>query len=80
MAVWNNVCKKPYMYCICAMYDNVCGGTVKTDTDKIVQSESTRPTGQFVPKWRRINVDATSSRRIDVNTTSFYVLAGPFYA
>ena len=27
--------------------------------------------GHLVPKWRRINVDATSSRRIDVNTVSF---------
>ena len=26
--------------------------------------------GHLVPKWRRINVDATSSRRTDVNTTS----------
>ena len=25
----------------------------------------------MVPKWRRVNVDATSSRRIDINTTSF---------
>ena len=29
------------------------------------------PIGLIVPKWRRIDVDATSSRRIDVNTTSF---------
>ena len=29
------------------------------------------PTGHTVPKWRRLNVDATSSRRIDVDTTSF---------
>ena len=28
----------------------------------------------LVPKWRRSNVDATSSRRIDVNTMSFYVM------
>ena len=28
----------------------------------------------MVPKWRRINVDATSSRRIDVDTASFYVM------
>lgn len=27
--------------------------------------------GILVPKWRRITVDATSSRRIDLNTTSF---------
>ena len=32
------------------------------------------PSGHLVPKWRRSNVDATSSRRIDVNTTSFYVM------
>ena len=25
----------------------------------------------MVPKWRRIDVDVTSSRRIDVTTTSF---------
>ena len=25
----------------------------------------------MVPKWRRVDVDVTSSRRIDVNTTSF---------
>ena len=30
------------------------------------------PRGHLVPKWRRINVDATSSRRIDVDTTSFW--------
>ena len=30
------------------------------------------PSGHLVWKWRRINVDATSSRRIDVNTTSFW--------
>ena len=29
------------------------------------------PGGHLVLKWRRMNVDATSSRRIDVNTTSF---------
>ena len=29
------------------------------------------PSGHLVRKWRRINVDATSSRRINVNTTSF---------
>ena len=29
------------------------------------------PSGHLVPKWRRINVDATSSRRIDIYTTSF---------
>ena len=36
------------------------------------------PSGHLVPKLRRINVDATSSRRIDVNTTSFirHVSAG----
>ena len=30
--------------------------------------------GYMVSKWHRIDVDATSSRRIDVNTTSFYVM------
>ena len=29
------------------------------------------PSGHLVPVRRRINVDATSSRRIDANTTSF---------
>ena len=35
----------------------------------------------MVPKWYRIDVDATSSRRIDVNTTSFlrHVPAGFIY-
>ena len=28
----------------------------------------------MVPKWRRFNADATSSRHIDVNMTSFYVI------
>ena len=28
MAVWNNVCEEPYMYCICAMYDVVCEDTI----------------------------------------------------
>ena len=32
------------------------------------------PSGYLVPKWRRVDVDATLSRRIDVNTTSFYVM------
>ena len=32
------------------------------------------PSGHLVTKWRCIDVDATSSRRIDVNTTSFYVM------
>ena len=38
------------------------------------------PSVDMVPKWRRINVDATSSRRIDVHTTSFlrHVPAGSF--
>ena len=30
------------------------------------------PSGHLVSKWRYIDVDATSSRRIDVNTTSFW--------
>ena len=30
------------------------------------------PSVQMLPKWGRIDVDATSSCRIDVNTTSFY--------
>ena len=30
--------------------------------------------GHLVPKCRRTDVDATQSRRIDVNTTSFYVM------
>ena len=36
------------------------------------------PSGHLVPKRRRINVDATSSRRIDVNAMSFlrHVSAG----
>ena len=29
------------------------------------------PSGHLVPKWHRISVDATLSRRIGVNTTSF---------
>ena len=35
--------------------------------------------GHLVPKWRRINVDATWWRRIDVDTTSFWhqMPAGP---
>ena len=47
---------------------------LKVDTGKIVQSESIRPSGHLVPNWRRVNVDATSSSRIDVNTTSFYAM------
>ena len=34
------------------------------------------PSGHLVPKWRHIKVDATSSRRIDVNMTSFYCPLG----
>ena len=30
------------------------------------------PNGHTTLKWRRINVDATWSRRIDVDTTSFW--------
>ena len=30
------------------------------------------PSGHTTLKWRRINVDATWSRRIDVDTTSFW--------
>ena len=30
--------------------------------------------GHLMPKWRHINVDATPSHRIDVNTTSFYAM------
>ena len=30
------------------------------------------PSGHLVQKWRRINVDTTWSRRIDVDTTSFW--------
>ena len=30
------------------------------------------PSGHLVRKWRRINVDATWLRRIDVDTTSFW--------
>ena len=37
-----------------------------------VSPSSSPPSGHLVWKWRRINVDATSSRRIDVNTTSFW--------
>ena len=35
------------------------------DSDKIAQCESTRPSGQLVPKWRHINVSA-KSRSIDI--------------
>ena len=33
---------------------------------------STEPSGHTTLKWRRTNVDATWSRRIDVDTTSFW--------
>ena len=54
---------------------------LKVDSDKIVQCDSTRPSGHMVPKWRHINVGA-KSRRIDINTTSFprHVPAGTFHA
>ena len=29
------------------------------------------PSADLVPKWRRIDIDATCLRRIDVDTTSF---------
>ena len=44
----------------------------KVDTDKIVQSEFTSE--HLMSKWRRIDVDATSSGRIDFNTTSFHAM------
>ena len=31
-----------------------------------------KPSGHTTLKWRRVNVDATWSRRIDVDTTSFW--------
>ena len=39
-----------------------------------VQEKRKNPSGHMVPKWRRINVDAMLSRRISINTTSFYVM------
>ena len=56
-------------------------GTNPSSAPKLIRMESVQgvptiydnvPSGHLVPKWRRINVDATSSRRIDVNTTSFW--------
>ena len=35
------------------------------------QNAQIQPSGHTTLKWRRINVDATWSRRIDVDTTSF---------
>ena len=41
---------------------------------RLIGDNERLPSGHMVPKLRRIDVVATSSRRIDVNTTSFYVM------
>ena len=38
----------------------------------VTYSNEILPSGHLVRKWRRINVDATWLRRIDVDTTSFW--------
>ena len=41
---------------------------------QVAERGKAHASGHLVPKGRLINVDATSSRRMDVNTMSFYVM------
>ena len=45
-----------------------------SDVQYLPLQNTWQPSRHMVPKWRRIDVDKTQSCRIDVNTTSFYVI------